>query len=217
MAAEEISVQADQLQNKSGKIWAFVAGNTVKTSELELKYLDHDSLWVYYKRGATDFDRYDFGNALSQINLEVMRNRWSRLYEIGIVGSKTFVDYLIGVGLITAEMKNAYVMVEAAYEAALPTDNSVSLKVSSIWKSDWFTLGHTYSIGTNGKYSAENFDEKSQLMGKAYKLSDGSTVTRLGAMARYYEFHWYWFNNNEWVYFLYSIATDQPFIVFQIG
>lgn len=216
-ALNEISDQAIRLKNKSGKIWSFIAGNTLKTSELELKYYNQDTLGVYYKTGRNDFVAYNFGSALTQTNLEVMRNRWSRLHEAGIVGAATFVDYLAGVGLITENQKNAYVMVETAYKADLPTDNSVSLPVSSIWKSDWFTLGKTYSIGTNGKYSAKYFDEKSQLLGKAYKLSDGSTVTRLGAMARYCEIHWYWFNHNEWVYFLYSIANAQPFIVFEIG
>lgn len=219
-ALKEISDQADQLQKKAGKIWSLIAGNTLKTSELEIKLWRTESrerqlLWTYYK--AALFVRYDFGNALNQVNLEVMRNRWSRLYQAGIVSAKTFVDYLIGVGLITKEMENAYVMVEQAYNSDLPTDNSISLKVNDIYKSSWFTMGQSYSIGSSGKYSADNFDYRGQLLGKAYKLSDGSTVTRLGATARYYEFHWYWFDNNEWVYFWYSIGDAQPFIVFEIG
>lgn len=218
LAIDEISNQADQLKDKSSKMWSLIADNTIKTSELTIKLKNANSQWVYYKTAnPLTFESYNYGNALGQVDLEVMRNRWNRLYRAGIVGSASFVDYLVSVGLITEQQKTAYVMVEAAYLADLPTDNSVSLQVDSIWKSDWFEFGHTYSIGTNGKYSEEYFDEKSQLMGKAYKLSDGSTVTRLAAQARYCEIHWYWFNKDEWVYFRYAISSAQPFIVFEIG
>lgn len=81
-ALKEISDQADQLQKKTGKIWSLIAGNTLKTSELEIKLWrtesrERDLLRTYYK--GTRYDRYDFGNALNQVNLEVMRNRLSYL------------------------------------------------------------------------------------------------------------------------------------------
>lgn len=141
------------------------------------------------------------------------------MYEAGIVGDSKFEDYLVSVGLITNEIKSAYVMVEPAYNSALPRDNSVSLKVSLLlFDSDWFEVGKTFRIGTNGKLSSKYFIEAYQYTGKAYKLSDGSTVTRLAARATYKESHWYWWpNSTEYAQFDYSIISDQPLIVFEIG
>ena len=83
-ALKEISDQADQLQKKTGKIWSLIAGNTLKISELEIKLWrtesrERDLLRTYYK--GTRYDWYDFGNALNQVNLEVMRNRSQILAE----------------------------------------------------------------------------------------------------------------------------------------
>lgn len=217
LAVDEITSQADQIENRAGKIWSFIADNTLKVSELDICYVSNDNYDVAYKDELPEDVYFNYGNALTQTNLEVMQNRWNRLHEAGIVSYATFIDYLIGVGLITDQMKNAYVMVGPAYNAELPTDNSVSLKVWWVFKSDWFTVGKTYPIGTNEKYSAEYFFEKSLLLGKAYRLSDGSTVTRLFASARYFESHWYWAGNDELAAFSYSIDSDQPFIAFEIG
>lgn len=121
-------------------------------------------------------------------DITIMQNRYTMLKSAGVTTASTFGDYLLAFGLITEDMKDAYVITEKPVQSNIPMDNSVILHTYSKDRgTKYFTVGDSIAIGSNGKRKAKYYAIAIQLKGETHSLDGNDTQKLLVAYANYYE------------------------------
>lgn len=121
-------------------------------------------------------------------DITIMQNRYTMLKSAGVTTASTFSDYLLAFGLITEDMKDAYVITEKPKQSNIPMDNSVVLH--TYWRGSgtkYFTVGDSIRIGSNGKRKSKYYNIAIQLTGETHSLDGNDTQKLLVAYAKYYE------------------------------
>lgn len=179
-----------------GSQYSYIKGKTLTVDRVYV----HENYYLYLSTKAQEYpppDRYTFPSSyMTWLDITVMQNRYNMLKSAGITTASTFADYLFGFGLITEEMKDAYVITEKPVQSNIPMDNSVTLHTIDIKKgTKYFTVGDSIRIGSNGKRKAKYYSLAFQFKGETHSLDGSDKQTLLIATAFYHEF--FWFAANE--------------------
>lgn len=166
--------------------YCYIVGKTLAVDRVYENFAFEKVFLVTTAYGST---HYTFPSSyMTWSDITVMQNRYTMLKSAGVTTASTFADYLLAFGLITEDMKNAYVITEKPEQSNIPMDNSVILHTYSKGSgTKYFTVGDSIAIGSNGKRKSKYYECAIQLRGDAHSLDGNDKQTLLVAYAKYYE------------------------------
>lgn len=166
--------------------YCYIVGKTLAVDRVYENFAFEKVFLVTTAYGST---HYTFPSSyMTWSDITVMQNRYTMLKSTGVTTASTFVDYLLAFGLITQDMKDAYVITEKPEQSNIPMDNSVILHTYSKGSgTKWFTVGDSIAIGSNGKRKSKYYTCAIQLTGETHSLDGNDTQKLLVAYAKYYE------------------------------
>lgn len=161
-------------------------------------------------------NEYNFPtNYMNELNVRILLSRYEQMKKAKIVKSESFADYLVSLGYISEDLKNAVILVSKPGQQAMPMDNSVTLSVYGCSShGDYFKNGDKVKIGSHGDIKSKYFYRANQLMGSVVNLKGQSSTERIIAIAEYNEDHWYWMNR-EWADL--DMHISNPMLVFKLS